>query len=172
MRRRVGEVGREALPRQKETEGYSLFGLRASARISFRTPFSRLHQHVSVNIKRFASAVCSDWRTENCCNWGPVTTIREAKSPVRIRNMRESFVWHGRRALSLLNQLLRCKSVAVQCGICGRSDDSLLQLVTGTGILVSSPYPRVSSSVRHGVTGSAILRHGQVPICVRHLLFP
>ena len=86
-----------------------------------------------VGVKRFARAVRGHWGIDNTCHWTLDTTFREGESRIRDAPMRENFAWRNRFVLSLLKQHPGKDSLIGKRRGCGWNDDSLLEVLTGTG---------------------------------------
>ncbi len=70
---------------------------------------------------------------ENGCHWTLDTTFHEGESRIRDARMRENFAWRNRFVLSLLKQHLGKDSLIGKRRGRGWYDDSLLEVLAGTG---------------------------------------
>lgn len=85
-----------------------------------------------LGVKAFAHAIRSHWGIENSCHWSLDMTFREDESRIRDVQMRETFAWLNRFALSLLKQHPGKESIAMKRRACAWSDDFLLQVLAGS----------------------------------------
>jgi predicted transposase YbfD/YdcC len=87
---------------------------------------------LGVAVKEFARAVRGHWGIENSCHWTLDMTFREDESRLREGNLRESFAWLNRFALSLLKRHHGRQSLVMKRRSCGWSDAFLMEVVTGS----------------------------------------
>lgn len=86
-----------------------------------------------VGVKRFARAVRGHWGIESTCRWTLDMTFREGESRIGDARMRENFAWRNRFVLSLRKQHPGQDSLIGKRRGCGGNDDSLLEVLAGTG---------------------------------------
>ena len=127
----------ESLPGFAQWKGLKSIGVVTSCCLRDGKETIEVRYYISslaVSVKKFAHAVRGHWGIENSCHWSLDITYREDESRIRDRHLRENFAWLRRITLSLLKQHQSRKSVAMKRNSCGRSEDFMLEVLTGATV--------------------------------------
>lgn len=127
----------ESLPGFKSWRGLKSIGMAISEIVRDGRLVDEVRYYISSlavepDAQAFAHAARSHWGIENGCHWTLDATFREDESRIRERHMRQNIAWLNRFSLSLLKQHPDRKSVAMKRRCCARSDDYLMQVLTGS----------------------------------------